>query len=74
MRWLLAVAWVVCTVIPAVAQETKTVTAGHEYAASGTARRWFGEGYRDVWTTPVQVPDRSIADVPSQVTVRLPQL
>ena len=56
MRWLLAVGWVVCTVIPVVAQETKTVTAGQEYAASGTARRWFGEGYRDVWTTPVEVP------------------
>jgi len=38
---------------PAGAQETKVVTAGPEYAASPTLRRWFGDGYRDVWTSPV---------------------
>src|SRR4051812_37350468 len=41
---------------PAGAQEKKTVTAGPEYKATPTLRRWFGEGYRDVWTTPVEVP------------------
>src|SRR6266542_36956 len=56
MRWQLAVAWVVCTVMPVVAQETKTVTADHEYAASATRTRWFGAGYRDVWTTPFDAP------------------
>src|SRR6478672_8503667 len=61
MRWLLAVAWVVCSVLPVGAQEAKTVTAGPEYAATGTAKRWFGEGYRDVWTTPVQVPVLDLA-------------
>lgn len=50
------VAWAICAVTPVLAQETKTVTAGREYAASPTLRRWFGEGYRDVWTTPFDAP------------------
>jgi hypothetical protein len=37
-------------------QETRTVTAGAEFKASGTQERWFGSGYRDVWTTPFQAP------------------
>jgi hypothetical protein len=54
MRWQLAVAFVVCGVTAAGAQDTRTVTAGREYAASPTLTRWFGKGYRDVWTTPFQ--------------------
>ena len=38
------------------AQETKTVTVGPEYAAGGAQRFWLGEGYRDLWTTPVALP------------------
>jgi hypothetical protein len=38
------------------AQETKTVTVGPEYAAGGAQRFWLGDGYRDLWTTPVALP------------------
>jgi len=41
---------------PAPAQEVRPVTAGAEYKAGGMSRFWFGEGYRDLWTTPVQAP------------------
>ena len=37
------------------AQETKVVTVGPEYAAGGAQRYWLGDGYRDLWTTPVTV-------------------
>jgi hypothetical protein len=37
------------------AQETKVVTAGPEYTAGGAQRFWLGDGYRDLWTTPVRV-------------------
>jgi hypothetical protein len=33
-----------------------TVVAGPQYAAGGFRTLWLGEGYRDVWTTPVTVP------------------
>ena len=60
MRWTLIAAGMLMLGAPVLAQdekpETKTVTAGPEYAVSGTMRRWFGDGYRDVWTTPVEVP------------------
>lgn len=56
MRWQVTVACVLCAATSVAAQETKTVTAGREYAASGSLRRWFGEGYRDVWTTPFEAP------------------
>jgi hypothetical protein len=36
--------------------QRRTATAGPEYRASGTLRRWFGEGYRDVWTAPFEAP------------------
>jgi hypothetical protein len=55
MRWQVLLACLLCAA-PALAQETKVVTAGPEYAASPTLRRWFGDGYRDVWTTPISVP------------------
>jgi hypothetical protein len=38
------------------AQETRLVTAGKEYEASGNQRRWFGTGYRDIWATPFEAP------------------
>ncbi|HET9942387.1 MAG TPA: hypothetical protein VFR05_03540, partial [Terriglobia bacterium] len=38
------------------AQETRQVVAGPEYEASGNYRRWFGNGYRDIWTTPFEAP------------------
>ena len=38
------------------AQETKVVTVGPEYAAGGAQRFWLGNGYRDLWTTPVALP------------------
>jgi hypothetical protein len=38
------------------AQETRQVVAGKEYEASGNQRRWFGNGYRDIWTTPFEAP------------------
>lgn len=60
MRWTLIAAAIFMLSAPLLAQDTKpemkTVTPGPEYAASGTMRRWFGEGYRDVWTSPVAVP------------------
>src|SRR4051812_4802952 len=38
------------------AQDTKKVAAGPEYAGSPSQRRWLGDGYRDVWTTPFDAP------------------
>jgi hypothetical protein len=46
---------------PAGAQDKKQVTAGPEYAASETVRKWFGDGYRDVWTTPFDAPALDLA-------------
>src|SRR5262245_22304925 len=36
--------------------ETRKVVVGGQYAARGWHRFWFGSGYRDVWTTPVELP------------------
>ena len=38
------------------AQETRLVTAGKEYEVSANQRRWFGNGYRDIWATPFEAP------------------
>lgn len=38
------------------AQESKPVTVGPEYAAGALKRVVFGDGYRDLWTTPVRLP------------------
>ncbi len=43
------------------AQESREVTAGREYAVPHTARRWFGEGYRALWTTPFRAPVLDLA-------------
>ena len=37
---------------PALAAETREVTAGPQYEAGGWVRFLFGSGYRDLWTTP----------------------
>src|SRR4051794_36903059 len=60
MRWRGLMACLVFAA-PVRAQETKVVTAGPAYAASPTLRRWFGEGYRDVWTTPIAAPVLDLA-------------
>jgi hypothetical protein len=38
------------------AQQTRQVAAGKEYETSSQHRRWFGDGYRDVWATPFEAP------------------
>ena len=38
------------------AQETKVAAVGPQYAAGGMQRFWFGDGYRDLWTAPVELP------------------
>jgi hypothetical protein len=54
---VVAVMVVVCALAPvASAQETKVVTVGPEYAAGGAQRFWLGDGYRELWTTPVRLP------------------
>jgi hypothetical protein len=35
--------------------ETRKVTPNPEYGASGLHTFWFGKGYRDLWTTPVEL-------------------
>src|SRR6185436_9147411 len=35
---------------------TKTIVVDPKYRASGFHSFWLGEGYRNVWTTPVTVP------------------
>jgi hypothetical protein len=36
--------------------ETRTAVAGREFQRGGSWRFWFGDGYRDAWTTPVELP------------------
>jgi hypothetical protein len=38
------------------AEETRTVAAGPQYKAGGFHEFLFGKGYRDLWTTPIEVP------------------
>jgi hypothetical protein len=40
----------------ALADETRTVAPGPQYEAGGFHEFVFGKGYRDLWTTPVEVP------------------
>ena len=37
-------------------EETRTVTAGEQYRAPALHRWFYGSGYRDLWTTPIEVP------------------
>ncbi len=47
---------------PAAAEpQTRTIVAGPEFDRSGTWRFWFGQGFRQAWTTPVQVPVLDLA-------------
>lgn len=41
--------------------ETRTVVAGKEFDRSGTWRFWFGEGFREAWATPIEVPVLDLA-------------
>jgi hypothetical protein len=36
--------------------ETRRVVAGPQYQMGGFLRFWFGDGYRKLWTTPVELP------------------
>ncbi len=36
--------------------ETRRVVAGPQYDKGGVWRFWFGDGYRKVWKTPVELP------------------
>jgi hypothetical protein len=40
---------------------TVTIAAGPEYAAGRMRTRWLGQGYRELWTTPVTVPVLDLA-------------
>lgn len=51
--------WVLTAGIPLSgvhAEDTRTVTAGGQYEAGAFHRLWFGTGYRELWTTPIQAP------------------
>ena len=59
MRWgtVLAGASIVAATAATVhAQQAQKVTAGAEFDVSDTARRWLGNGYRDVWAEPFEAP------------------
>jgi hypothetical protein len=51
-----AAAFACALAAPAAAQRTQTVTAGEHYEASALHRLFLGGNYRDLWTTPVDVP------------------
>jgi hypothetical protein len=44
------------TAVGARAEETRRVAAGPQYKAGGFHEFVFGQGYRDLWTTPIEVP------------------
>ena len=44
------------TLPPVPALDTVEVAAGERYAAGGLHRFFFGDAYRDLWTTPIRVP------------------
>jgi hypothetical protein len=37
------------------ASDTRVVTVGPEFAGGGAKRKFLGQGYRDLWTTPVRL-------------------
>jgi hypothetical protein len=41
---------------PLLAQEARAVVVGPQYEAGAFVEFWFGKGYRDLWTTPIDVP------------------
>ncbi|MBT8395482.1 MAG: hypothetical protein KJN92_00890 [Gemmatimonadetes bacterium] len=42
--------------VPPTGASTHTVVPGARYEAEGIRRWFFGGGYRDIWTTPIQIP------------------
>lgn len=44
------------TQIVSMSGDSATVIPGPQYAAGGLHRLFFGEHYRDLWTTPIRVP------------------
>jgi len=59
MRQLIVILSVLSVSTSTLAQqagETVTVVAGSEYEAGGFHRFFFGSGYRDLWTAPIEVP------------------
>ena len=56
-RQVLVLVVLACVAAPGVrAEETRTVAAGPQYKAGGFHEFVFGKGYRDLWTTPIEVP------------------
>ena len=56
---LILVAFLVGTSAPGVANDgpaTQTAVPDSSLAAGGFHRFWFGDGYRDIWTTTIEVP------------------
>ena len=49
------VSWAQESRSPGAAGQTRVVTVGPEFAATGAKRRLLGQGYRDLWTTPVRL-------------------
>jgi len=55
MRWTVLFVLATAALPCAVHAETREVVAGPQYEAGGWFRFLFGEGYRDLWTTPIEV-------------------
>ena len=56
---LILVAFLVGASAPGVANDgpaTQTAVPDSSLAAGGFHRFWFGDGYRDIWTTTIEVP------------------
>lgn len=56
MRSTLTCLALACLPVALAADETRTLTVGPEYQKGGAHRFWFGEGYRELWTLPVELP------------------
>ncbi len=48
---------------------THTVVPGPRYAATGLKRWFFGAGYRDLWTAPIEVPVLDLDEAAGGLTV-----
>lgn len=64
--WLVAATLVLGA--PAWPETTQKVTAGPQFAAGGFYRFWFGDGYRDLWTTPIEAPVLDLATTAGGLT------
>lgn len=56
--WLAAAAFFICSLAgaPSVQAQTVVQSPGDQFDASGVYRFFFGNGYRKLWTTPIEVP------------------